>query len=48
MKNYVAPELRWIIVNAQDVITASNDVEFNVNSWLSGAQSISVDGGFGA
>lgn len=42
MKNYVSPELRWVVLNAQDVITASNDVEFDVNSWLSGTR----NGGF--
>ena len=42
MKNYVTPELRLCIISAQDVITASNDVEFDVNSWLSGTR----NGGF--
>ena len=34
MKNYVTPELRWIKLNAQDVITASNDVTYDVTDWL--------------
>ena len=44
MNNYVSPELRCIILNAQDVITASvgfepgtgTDVEYNVTDWLGG------------
>lgn len=46
MKNYVSPELRCILFNAQDVITASNDVEFDVKDWLSGISD--NDGGFSA
>ena len=34
MKHYVTPELRLCVVNACDVITASNDVEFDVMTWL--------------
>ncbi len=43
MKHYVSPELRWVVLNAQDVITASNDVEFDVLSWLGDS---SNNGGF--
>ena len=43
MKNYVVPELRWVVLNAQDVITASNDVEFDVRCWLGETE----NGGFG-
>ncbi len=42
MKNYVSPELCWVVLNAQDVITASNDVEYDVKDWLSGVR----NGGF--
>ena len=38
MKNYVAPELRWVSLNAQDVITASTDAEFDVKAWIGGAE----------
>lgn len=44
MRNYVSPELRWVVFNAQDVITASNDLEFDVRDWLSGGSD--NDGGF--
>ena len=44
MKDYVSPELRYILVNAQDVITASvgfqtgtgTDIEYDVKDWLGG------------
>lgn len=36
MKNYVTPELRLINLSVQDVITASNDVEYDVRTWLGG------------
>ena len=34
MKEYVTPELHVINLTAQDVVTASNDVEYNVTEWL--------------
>ena len=43
MKHYVSPELRLCIISAQDVITASNDLEFDVTSWLGDG---SNNGGF--
>ena len=42
MKNYVTPELRCILLNTQDVITASNDVEYDVLDWL-GSESTEGD-----
>ncbi len=36
MKNYVKPELRLHILSVQDVLFASNDVEFDVRLWLGG------------
>ena len=36
MKNYVTPELRLCVLSAQDVITASNDLEYDVREWLGG------------
>ena len=41
MKEYVTPELRCVLLSAQDVITASgsftsNDVEYDVTDWLGG------------
>ena len=39
MKHYVTPELRLCILSVQDVITASNDLEYDVREW--------IEGGFG-
>ena len=36
MKQYVTPTLRCLQLNAQDVLTTSNDVEFDVREWLGG------------
>ena len=36
MRNYVTPTLRLVNVNAKDVVTASNDVEYDVMDWLGG------------
>ena len=41
MKEYVTPELRCVLLDAQDVITgsvgfSSNDVEYDVKDWLGG------------
>ena len=36
MKNYVTPKLCLCILSTQDVITASNDVEFDVTDWIEG------------
>ena len=36
MKQYVTPVLRCVQLNAQDVLTTSNDVEFDVREWLGG------------
>ena len=38
MKHYVAPELRLSVMNAQDVLTTSNEVEFDVRQWLGGLE----------
>jgi len=45
MKDYVTPELRFVLLDAQDVITASNDVEFDVGTWLGDTQSNNWTGG---
>lgn len=39
MKNYVTPELHYFVLNTQDVLTESSDLEFDVTDW--------IEGGFG-
>ena len=36
MKEYLTPILRCIELNAQDVLTSSNDLEYDVQDWLTG------------
>ena len=36
MKKYVTPELHYFVLNAQDVLTESNDLEFDVKDWIEG------------
>ena len=38
MKQYVTPKLRLSIFSAQDVITASNEVEYDVRAWIGGTE----------
>jgi hypothetical protein len=34
MKNYVTPELHYFVLNTQDVLTGSSDLEFDITDWL--------------
>lgn len=36
MKQYVTPELCLCVLSTQDVITASNDLEYDVREWIGG------------